>query len=96
MTKFPRFHSKDAWLDSAGREWVFAGRLPEWEALDDFVGIGCFILSKDVDFPEEEDTVSIFRGVSRLGGVEEKRLRLMSLLDATNDGFKCLVLVSEV
>lgn len=43
--------------------------MPEWEALDDFVGIGCFILSKDVDFPEE-DYVTIFRGVSKLVGVE--------------------------
>ncbi len=48
---------------------MFVGRLPEWEALDDFVGIGCFILSKDVDFPEE-DYVTIFRGVSKLVGVE--------------------------
>ncbi len=47
------------------------------------MGIGCFILSKDVDFPEEEDYVTIFRGVSKLVSVEEKRL--MSLLDATMD-----------
>ena len=96
MTDFPRFNSKNRWLDSEGRQWVFAPKLPEWEATDDWFGVGCFILSKTVDFPEEEDIVTIFRPASSGGPVEKKMLRVMSFLDATNDGFKCLVLVSEV
>ena len=87
---FPRFGAKKSWFDSSKRTYVPAGPLPDWEELDDFEGIPWYILSHSGVFPEEGQIVSIFQGESR------KRFRVLSFLDYSNNGFKCLALISEV
>jgi hypothetical protein len=87
---FPRFKSKKAWQDNAQREWVPAGRLPAFEELNDFTGTPWYILDHQSDFPSEEQVVEIFRKDSR------KKVKLLSFLSWSTNGFKCLVLISEV
>jgi len=89
-TKFPRFNSKEAWFDAQNRQWVFAGRLPEWEEMDIFVGAPCFVLDKMGSFPDDEDVVDLFRENLT------KKVRVLTMLDSDKNGFKCLVLLSEV
>jgi len=90
MVKFPHFHSKKAWTDSDHRQWFFPGRLPEWELMNDFNGIACFILDRNALFPEEGVVVRIVRGA------DSALFRLDEIMDVSKNGFKCLALVSEV
>lgn len=95
--EYPRRNNKN-WKESKNdRQWVPAGRLPEWEVADNYGGIPYFVLlgipSEDEDddeFPSEDEEVIISRGGT------SKRLRVLKLLDVSTSGFKCLYLVSEV
>lgn len=99
--EYPRRNNKN-WKESKNdRQWVPAGRLPEWEVADNYSGIPYFVLlgktnetsefpSEDDEFPSEDEEVNISRGGT------SKRLRVLELLDVSTSGFKCLYLVSEV
>lgn len=89
--EYPRRNNKN-WKESKNdRQWVPAGRLPEWEVADNYSGIPYFVLlGKTSEFPSEEEEVNISQGSSI------KRLRVLELLDVSTSGFKCLYLVSEV
>jgi len=87
---FPRFGTKKAWKDSAQREWIPAGHLPAFEELNDFTGTPWYILDHQSDFPSEEDTINLFASDVR------KRVKVLSFLSWSTNGFKCLVLISEV
>tara|TARA_B110000977_G_scaffold191216_1_gene263026 strand:+ start:887 stop:1183 length:297 start_codon:yes stop_codon:yes gene_type:complete len=84
---FPRFKKANTWKDGECRQWMFAGKLPEWEALDIWDGVGMWCHSKEGIFPEEDDVIVLFR--------EDKSVtvRFDILLDVNNTGFKCLALV---
>ena len=58
--------------------------------LNDFTGTPWYILDHQSDFPSEEQVVEIFRKDSR------KKVKLLSFLSWSTNGFKCLVLISEV
>lgn len=87
---YPR-RSNNNWKDAVGRQWKPAGRLPEWEQLDNYAGIPYYVLiRKTEEFPEEEDIVVIFNEK------EKRTLRVLELLDVSGNGFKSLYLVSEL
>jgi hypothetical protein len=87
---WPRFKSKKAWTDRENREWHPAGPLPEWEELDLFEGSAWYVLDHKMEFPEEGSIVIIHKDES------QKNLRVGLCLDVSTDGFKRLLLISEV
>lgn len=87
---WPRFKSKKAWLDNNKREWHPAGPLPEWEELDIWTGSAWYILDRNMDFPPVDTEIAIRRNSII------KTLRVEYELDVSSDGFKRLVLISEV
>jgi hypothetical protein len=87
---WPRFKSKKAWLDNNKREWHPAGPLPEWEELDIWTGSAWYILDRNMDFPLVDTEIAIRRNSII------KTLRVEYELDVSSDGFKRLVLISEV
>ena len=87
---YPR-RSNNNWKDCQGRQWKPAGRLPEWEQLDNYAGIPYYVMINTMQqFPEVEDVLSI------LHKKEKKTIRVLELLDVSSNGFKSLYLVSEL
>ncbi len=90
MSHWPRFGSKKAWLDNSKRQWHPAPALPEWSELNNFMGVAWYVLDKSVEFPEEGSIIKIHQmGVSKM-------IHMLETLDVSKDGFKCLVIISEV
>jgi len=87
---FPRFKSKKAWHDGAQREWIPAGRLPAFEELNDFTGTPWYILDHQSDFPSPDEVLNLVRND------DHKKVKVLSFLSWSTNGFKCLVLISEV
>lgn len=87
---FPRFKSKKAWHDNDQREWIPAGRLPAFEELNDFTGTPWYILDRRSEFPAEDEVVDLVRKDV------QKKVKVLSFLSWSTNGFKCLVLISEV
>ena len=84
---FPRFKKNQIWTDVDGRQWMFAEKLPAWEALDVWDGVGIWCRSKDGLFPEEDDVVVLYRQNKSV------TVRFNIILDVSNTGFKCLALI---
>ena len=88
---FPRFKLKKAWHDCAQREWIPAGRVPAYEELNDFTGTPWYVLDKQCNFPVEDDVITLFQKDHA-----PKKIKVLGSLSFCKDGFKCLLLISEV
>ena len=100
--KWPRFGSKKAGLDDKGREWIKASGVTDWLELDNVEGELWFVLVRRqvytdeiyedeyVSIPCEDDEIEV--GFDHM----KKRFHVLELLDVSRNGFKCLVLISEV
>ena len=86
---FPRF-SKDVWKDASGCFWKRAPVKEEWQELDIWEGSPFYIKSLDGLFPEEGETVRLFKNGNCI------RVKMNQILEVSQSGFKCLALVFEV